>query len=71
MDRHVAQQNSADELKGSASRLKTGGSGVRIPARTTKFFQVQKVQIGSWAHRASYSMSTGFFPVGKAAGALS
>ena len=30
MDRYVPQKNSADELKGTASRLQTGGSGVRI-----------------------------------------
>jgi len=36
-----------------------------------KVFQVQIVQIDSGAYPASSSMSTGFFPAGKAAGALS
>jgi hypothetical protein len=69
MDLYVPQQNSADELKGTAIRLE--GPGVRIPAKATKCFQVQNVQNGSGVHSVSYSMSTGFFPASKAAVALS
>jgi hypothetical protein len=57
----------------SVERLSYGlddqGSRVRFPARTGKLSLHYRVQNGSHAHPASYSMGTrGSFPEGKAAG---
>jgi hypothetical protein len=46
------------------------GSRVQLPAETGNFSLHHRVQNGSGAHPASYSMGTrGYFPGGKAAGA--
>jgi hypothetical protein len=47
-------------------------TGIRFPAGDGNFSLRHRVQTGSGAHSASYSMGTGgSFPGGKAAGALS
>jgi hypothetical protein len=52
--------------------LDDGGSRVRFPAGAGDFSLHHRVQDGSGAHPASYSMGTrGSFPGGKAAGAWS
>jgi hypothetical protein len=58
-----------DCVVGVATRLQTGRSGVRIPAKKKTFFALQNLQIGSSDHTTSSSEGTGVevkWPVGEA-----
>jgi hypothetical protein len=57
-------------LQWYSAGLRTGGSGVRVPAGIGNFSLHQRVQTDSEAHPASYSMENrGSFLGGRAAGA--
>ena len=50
-----------------ATRLRAGGSGIRIPVGARESSVLQNVQTDSGVHPTSYLVDTGFFHAGKAA----
>jgi hypothetical protein len=48
----------------TATRLRSGRTGVRMPVRTRDFSRLQNVERGSGAFSASLSMGTGVYALG-------